>query len=191
MPPSQDAERRELVEASKAALREEIAERVIAHPDRILILVPVRDIPPLRSVSLITKVGVYAALEGYIGAAIPSITTTSSTEAPSSIPWAYELHPYILSEVIEVILQTDELRSDSARAIARELATLIHEHAQAIDLDEVFSFLAPPSLVMHIEAMTSSMRKTLRASLAQRLTAYGLTIRGGAITQELQIRRNR
>jgi len=166
----------------KAQLREMIAVWSARHPDRIIMQIPMRTIPLLAG-GMGSKLSTLAQLDGYVGAALP--------DGPVRIPWSYELHTLLFSEAIEVLMLSNELEAHPLRRLADEVAQLALDRSKPIDIDEVFDFTVPMSVLTRVEKMRRPNRAQFRAILNRRLIAVGLSAHHGSINGGLEIRKNR
>lgn len=172
-----------IADAIKPRLRELIAGWSARNPHRIIMRISAKDIEQLAHETPITKLAVFSQLDGYVGAAL--------TSGYVRIPWPYELRVLVLSDAIEVLLRSDELEAHPLRHMADEVAFIAHEQSRAINIDEVFSFTVPLSILARVEKLSMAQRAQFRSTFSRRLVAYGLSAHAGSIAGGLQIRRNR
>lgn len=168
------------LEAVRAQLRREISAWSADNPDRIIASIPVNSIEELANARLTEALVAFRELEGYIGAAVDDESV--------SIPWSYELHPMLVTGVIEVLLRSDGLREQPARRLADETAHFAHK--QWLDTRDDFTFTAPVCVIERVEGMSKADREKFRTRFSRRLYAVGLTS-SGSVTSTLQIRQDR
>jgi hypothetical protein len=168
--------------AIKSELREMIADWSARHPNRLIMRIGMKDIKELAATTVERRILALKQLDGYTGAALP--------DGPVRIPWPYELHVMMFSEVIEVLLLSDELKARPLRRMADEVAQLALDQSRALIVDEVFDFWVPASVLERVQKVHPSSRAQFRATLNRRLAAFGLSIHHGSISGTLQIHKD-
>lgn len=177
------------VDAAKDQLRELISQWSNDYPDQILVRFERSRITALQIDDEHLRSEVLRRIDGYTGGSTPPTGPT-----PIAHPYRFVVLP--VSDVIEVLLITEELLEgldgSHLQKLAAETARVVQEHAQkAVDVDDVFAYFLPVSIHEWIKDWRSPIKSRFRSVLETELETRGLTINSGAISGELQIRRNR
>jgi len=173
-----------LADAVRRELRSQLSAWCKAHPTRLVMVVPVSDIPSLTPATQEQMLRTLAQLEGYVDAAL------SEAESKTPIPYKYELHPSI-SGVIEVLLVTDELKARPIPTLVKELVLQVKAQGSALDVDDTFLFRPPNSILGYVEKLPEQARGEFRPSLNSALKEAGFTPAPYEPTYALPIRRTR
>lgn len=167
----------------KARLRPMISDWTKQNPGRIVMRVPISSFDKLLGDNLVTRFTILDMIDCYVGTAIPDGTTP--------IPFPYELHVMMTSEVIEVLILSKKFMKYRFRTFRSEAAMLAHEHAIHVDIDYVFTFRLPECVVAYVNQLDYSRRSRFNTELKEQLLTEGLGVLGGSVSGGLEIRRNR
>lgn len=166
----------------KMQLRLMISDWCIQHPDRLFTRISMNMFDELRYESLFVRLAIMHLIDGAVDTTLP--------KKLEETPHTYELH-VILPAYIEVLIQRKELEEYPVRAFAKEVSLIAREQAKSIDIDEVFDFRVPESILSRVMEMSYTRRSRFKTKLECSLVGHGFSFQGGSVAGGFQIRRNR
>ncbi|OJU87665.1 hypothetical protein BGO17_01570 [Candidatus Saccharibacteria bacterium 49-20] len=171
-----------LADAVRRDLRSLLSAWCKAHPNRLVMVVPIGDIPTLAPATQEQALRALTQLDGYVGAPL------NQEESKTPIPYKYELHPSI-SGVVEVLLVTDRLEAEPIPTLVEELTLQVKAQGSALDVDDTFVFRPPNSILSYVEKLPDEVRVKFRPNLNEALANADFTPAAYEPTYALTIRR--